>query len=439
MHAVNTPDRWNLGTLIAFRFLAVYFIIAFLSSIIGIVPFLGDFGLWLDAAERPLHVWIGRTVFGVEITALPTGSGDTTYNWVQFAAHLAFASVATLAWSLLDRKRPSYPWLRDGLWIAMRFVLAATMLGYGFSKVYGLQFPEPDVTRLLQEYGQSSPMGLLWTFIGASQPYSMFGGWMEVIGGILLCFRRTQLLGALWTAAVMTNVFVLNLCYDVPVKLYSFHLLVLALVIAAPDMRRLVRLFVLNRPTDRTDLRGPWTKPALRRTAFVVKIVWLAVTLAMTVYENSEALAARRDASAEGGLAGTWNGTWDVVEFRRDGVELDRLGQDARRWKYFALVERPEMSAAVAMQIQGARIAWRMERSGDTLVLRDMRPAAGTDASAAPPAGTLELAREGDERFRLSGTVNGVRIEATCERRDTEDFPLMSRGFHWINEVPYGR
>jgi hypothetical protein len=435
MHAVNTSDRWNLGTLIAFRFLAVYFIIAFLSSIIGIVPFLGDFGLWLDAAERPLHVWIGRTVFGVEIAAFPTGSGDTTYNWVQFAAHLAFASVATLAWSLLDRKRPSYPWLRDGLWIAMRFVLAATMFGYGFSKVYGLQFPEPDVTRLLQEYGQSSPMGLLWTFMGASQPYSMFGGWMEVIGGLLLCFRRTQLLGALWTTAVMTNVFVLNLCYDVPVKLYSFHLLALAIAIAAPDLQRLARLLVLNRPTEPTDLRGPWTKPALRRTGLAVKLAWLAMTLGMTAWENSEMRAASRVATEEGSLAGTW----EVVDFRRDGVALERIGPDTRRWKYFAIVEQPGMTIAVAMQIQGAKVAWLTERTGTTLVLRDLRPAAGTDPSTAPPAGTLEVAHEGDARVRLSGTLNGARIEATCERRDAEDFPLLSRGFHWINEVPYNR
>ena len=315
MHATSAPDRWSLGTRVAFRFLAVYFVLAFLSSLVGIVPFLGDVGSWLDTAVHPLHVWIGRTVFGVEIYAFAMGSGDTTCNWVQFAAHIAVATVATVVWSVIDRKRTSHPWLRDGLWIAMRFVLASAMFGYGFGKVHGLQLPAPDVARLPQEYGQSSPMGLLWTFMGASQPYSMFGGWMEVIGGLLLCFRRTQLLGALWTAAAMTNVFVLNLCYDVPVKPYSFHLLALAIVIAAADLQRLARL----------------------------------------------------------------------------------------------------------------------------LVLRDMRSAAGTDPSTAPPAGTLELFREGDIRLRLSGTLQGVRIEATCERRDAEDFPLLSRGFHWINEVPYNR
>lgn len=46
----------------------------------------------------------------------------------------------------------------------------------------------------------------------------------------------------LWTVAVMANVFMLNLCYDVPVKLFSFQLLLLAIVVAAPDVPRLVAM-----------------------------------------------------------------------------------------------------------------------------------------------------------------------------------------------------
>jgi hypothetical protein len=40
-------------------------------------------------------------------------------------------------------------------------------------------------------------MGLTGTFMGASQPNTTFAGWMETIGGLLLCFRRTQLVGTL--------------------------------------------------------------------------------------------------------------------------------------------------------------------------------------------------------------------------------------------------
>lgn len=39
----------------------------------------------------------------------------------------------------------------------------------------------------------------------------------------------------------------------------------------------------------------------------------------------------------------------------------------------------------------------------------------------------------------MSGTVDGVPVEATCERREPGDFLLMNRGFRWINEQPFNR
>ncbi len=426
---------WPLPVRVAFRFAFIYFIFAFFSAILQLVPLLGMLGYLHDQAVQPFYVWIGKLVFGVEITVFPNGSGDTTYNWVQFASHLVFAAVATAAWSAVDRRRPSYPWLKDGLWIAMRFVLASAMFGYGINKVFGLQFPEPGLQRLLQDYGDSSPMGLLWTFMGASQPYTMFAGWMETIGGLLLCFRRTQLVGALWTAGVMANVFALNMFYDVPVKIYSFHLLVLAMVIAAPDMQRLARLFLLNRPVPRADLRGPWTNRTMRRVAFGVKLAWVGFTVPFMFWQMSEmrypygALAPR----------GELDGTWEVREFRRDGVELPPIITDAARWRYLTLIDRPEWKQGIVTHMKGVNERWILEVKDGALEFRDMTVAAGEDPAKAPLVGTLAFTREGEKAMRLSGEVAGTKIDAVCERLDAKDFLLMNRGFHWVNEFPFNR
>ena len=48
---------------------------------------------------------------------------------------------------------------------------------------------------------------------------------------------------------VMTNVVALNLCYDVPVKMYSASILLMATFLLAPDMGRLLNVLLLNRPT----------------------------------------------------------------------------------------------------------------------------------------------------------------------------------------------
>ena len=435
-------SRWHWSVRIAFRFAFVYFVLAFASAILQLVPMGGIAGYWFGEAERPLFVWIGRAVFGAEITVFPNGSGDTTYSWVQFATHLAVAGVVAAVWSVVDRRRPSYPWLRDGLWITMRFVLASAMFGYGINKVFGLQFPEPGLQRLLQDYGDSSPMGLMWTFMGASQPYTMFAGWMETIGGLLLCFRRTQLVGAMWTAGVMANVFVLNMCYDIPVKIYSFHLLVTALVIAAPDMPRMARMFVLNRPVARADLRGPWTSRAWRRTAFGVKIAWVLLTVPMMFWQMSEMRYTYGALAPKGAL----DGTWEVTEFRLDGVELAPVVTDGRRWRFLTLIDRPEWKQAIVTHMKGVNGRWAMEigdvREGDgdsSLELREMTAAAGADPAHARVVGTLAVRREGEKGLRVTGELDGARVEAVCERRDPQDFLLMNRGFHWVSEYPFNR
>src|SRR5690348_18320881 len=80
-----------------------------------------------------------------------------------------------------------------------------------------------------------------------SWPYSLFAGVMESVAIVLLCFRRTATLGALTTVAVMTNVALMNIAYDVQVKLYAVMLVVSAAVLVAYDTPRLVAMFVTNR------------------------------------------------------------------------------------------------------------------------------------------------------------------------------------------------
>src|SRR6185436_5234324 len=116
--------------------------------------------------------------------------------------------------------------------MAAHYQLFAQMLSYGIAKVLKLQFAAIGPIGLLRTYGEDSPMRLLWAFMGHSRPYNWFIGLSEVVGGVLLLFRRTTTLGALLLIAVMTNVVMLNLCYDVPVKLHASHLLIAAIVVA---------------------------------------------------------------------------------------------------------------------------------------------------------------------------------------------------------------
>src|SRR5262249_7130343 len=173
--------------------------------------------------------------FHADASTLPMGSGDSTYKYVQVFCFLVMALAVTLVWTIRDRQRLRYPRLYEGLRIYVRFALGAAMIVYGADKVIQSQFPAPPLDRLLQPYGDASPMGLAWTFMGASRAYNIFAGAAELIGGLLLTVRRTTLLGALVSLGALSNVVALNFCYDVPDKLYPSYLLAMAVFLIVPD------------------------------------------------------------------------------------------------------------------------------------------------------------------------------------------------------------
>jgi uncharacterized membrane protein YphA (DoxX/SURF4 family) len=151
---------------------------------------------------------IGKSLVQLEkpITIFTNGSGDTTYDYVLLLTQVLLAIIICIAWSILDRNRKSYNTAYYWLCVLLRYYVGVIMLSYGFSKVFHLQMPYPYLSRLVQPYGDSSPMGLVWTYVGQSKAFSAVVGWSEVICGLLLFFRKTTLVGALLTLIVMGNV-----------------------------------------------------------------------------------------------------------------------------------------------------------------------------------------------------------------------------------------
>jgi hypothetical protein len=217
-------ERWHPFTRMAFRFAFVYLLLYNLPFPLTALPYVDK------AAELYNSFWtwlvprIARAALNRDVPSVFNGSGDRTFDYLLVACLLLIALVITIIWTLFDRKRPSYPTLYRWLNLYVRFSLGTAMIGYGAFKVISSQFPAPTLDRLMQSYGESSPMGLLWTFMGASEAYTMFVGFAEMISGILLFPRKTTTLGALMSIGVLSNVVALNFSYDVPVKLYSSHL-----------------------------------------------------------------------------------------------------------------------------------------------------------------------------------------------------------------------
>jgi len=122
--------------------------------------------------------------------------------------------------------------------------------------------------------------------MGYSKAYNIFTGLGEVIGGLLIFFRRTVLAGSLLLIVVMANVVAINMCFDVPVKLFSSLLLLMACWIAWPYRIRMYQFFIKNcdilpHPFYNVSLKS-WQKKGLR----VLKLLLIAWALGFNLYDN---------------------------------------------------------------------------------------------------------------------------------------------------------
>lgn len=383
--------------------------------------FLPPFGLLWDV----LVPWVGRHVLGIEseLASAPTGSGDRMFDWVQLLCTFVLALAGTLVWCAVTASARHEARLRAGLRVGLRYSLAFAMLGYGFHKLFPLQFPVPGTWRLLERYGDSSPMGLLWTFMGQAPAYVSFTGLAEVTGGLLLLSRRTTTLGALVVAGVMSNVVMLNFCYDVPVKIFSTHLLLVAVLLLLPDLRRLVDVLVLGRGTHAIVLRPPFATPRRRRLWLVAKSLALVVVVGSTFAQGLLGWL------EDGDPAQQEPPTHAVVRFTRNGVEHPPLVTDAVRWQRVLVTQYGRF---LVTQMDGTMTRYRYERADDGVTLT-------IAALEGDGGGTLVETIVDDDRRTLVGTFDGAAIEMELARIEPGELLLRSRGFHWVSEVPFNR
>ncbi|MCA8830761.1 hypothetical protein [Hymenobacter pini] len=238
----------------------------------------------LSVVLAPLWYWL-LTATGL-LTSLPdvrTSCGDSALEWLglRLGLYWGLAVGVTLAGAQVLR-RTAWPALPAVLLDIIALYLSLTLFSYGFSKVFASQFPHLWANQDTPP-GELTPMRVAWQFFGYSRAYQQFLGWGEVLPAMLLLWRRTRTLGALVAAIVMLNVFVINLCFDVCVKIGSGTYLVLALVLLAQDTDRLWQFLVLHRPAALRSLpatAGRFSK----RGRIVYRVLGGVLTLAMLYF-----------------------------------------------------------------------------------------------------------------------------------------------------------
>jgi uncharacterized membrane protein YphA (DoxX/SURF4 family) len=428
MRRESFETRWGLAKRVGFRFVFAYLVLYNLPFPLGEPTFTDTLAQKYDDLWQPVAAWVGAHVLhlGYEINFAPTGSGDTTFRYIQALCFLTLAALATLVWSALDRRRHGYERLYRWLRLYVRFALAYSMIIYGALKVIPLQMPAPYLTRLIEPYGDSSPMGLLWTFVGASKEFQTLAGCAELLGGVLLILPRTTLLGALVCLADTVMIFTLNMCYDVPVKLYSFHLLLMSVFLAAPDLRRLANLFLLGRAADAPYSPALFRRARPERAAFVAQVLFGLYLVGQTfygVFEQSKLYGANAPRPPLYGI-------WTVEEFSTDGEARPPLTNDAARWQR-VIFQRARSLTVQPMTGPNQTFSLDLNQESRTLSL----------GKADDPnwKATLTYGEPEAGRMTIEGEADGHKIRASLSRFDESKFLLGSRGFSWVQERPFNR
>jgi hypothetical protein len=428
-------NAWPLWQRILFRFFFVYLALQ-------ITPW-GFFGRWIppvawfevvyyQGVDWLVH-WSNAHVFHTWTTLVsPNGSGDTSWAFTEMKVYLSIAAVACVVWSILDRKRPNYTRLPFWLRMSVRYYVAAAALSYGIIKLFLLQMPYPTLSQLSTPLGDLLPMRFSWLFIGYSAKYQFFSGSMETLAGLLLLYRRTITAGLLAATGAFANVVMINMAYDVPVKLYSSHLLFGCLFLLALDAPRLIKFLVLNQPTPPTkawDLKlgRPWQTWA----SGAVKAYLVASLLVMPLINGYKSFQSARHPPKGAPFAA---GVYDVRRYVVNHDTIPAASGDTLRWKDVII----DNNGAGSVNTSDV-VFWRRYRRGYFRYRADTghHTVAVWKTSTIPRDSTFLFTMRYDvpdtTTIRFHTMIRGDSIHVELVRMPRQ-FQLAENQFHWLSE-----
>jgi len=211
------------------------------------------------------------------------------YYWTHVALllYLAIAIIIAFVWTIRDKGKASVHFISYA-WVFARYYLAAILLGYGISKLLGNQFGQPDTSALIRPLGGFDSRSLFWEFMGASKSYQIFSGVLEIIAGALLLFRRTTTMGCLVALPIFINILMLDIAYDVFVKIRLVYFALLVIFVLIPDLKRLFAFFVLRQATS-LSVSPPIVKNSkYKRAQLILKFCFISLIVFLILRKQIE-------------------------------------------------------------------------------------------------------------------------------------------------------
>jgi hypothetical protein len=367
-----------------------------------------------------LNFFVGKNLLGHENLVYEEGgrgSGDTTFDYVFVITRLLLALVLAL---VLIPLRNRFKWIKfsyPGMIVYARYFVGITLIQYGVVKFMIGQFPGPSISSMEQTFGEFSPMGLAWRFFGYSDLYKIFMGLSEISAGLLLLFRRTVVVGAMLSIAVVTNIVLVNFSFDVPVKLFSSHLLFFSILIFLPYAKGLFDILILRKP--RIFELNPLTFSS-KKTSWTYRVV----KFFMVVFIPVSLLVGHIFSQSYRKSDNPWEGSYEVVKFEKNKEDFP---SDAE-WVKLIL----DGKSMVVERASGRKTYFTVDNIEEEGIINLV------SSSDLEGNSRLQIVEDG-EIYNLIAIIGENQFDITAKRKLKSEYFLLSRGFNWINEYPLNR
>jgi hypothetical protein len=182
-----------------------------------------------------------------------------------------------LIWHFLEKKQKiNSAKIYGFLYSSIRYCIAFTIAAFGWKKFYGLQFIVPtEISNM--PMNQQTGEWLTWFYFGYSHTFGAIIAVIQIVGGYLLLFRKTLLIGAIILFFLLFNLTLINIFYQMNAGalLQSVLLTIGVLFLILLDYKKLV-VFFLNTKSNLPSLnvRGGILKNILRVSAIVLSLLF---------------------------------------------------------------------------------------------------------------------------------------------------------------------
>jgi hypothetical protein len=212
------------------------------------------------------------------------------------------------------------------------------------------------------------------------------------------------------------------------VKLFSLHLMILSLVLLAPDMRRLFSVMVLRRGVDDAP-EPPLARRAVLRRGLAALQVIFGAWLIVSSYQSATQSYTTFGAGAPKPLL---YGIWDIERMEIDGVERAPLVTDYDRWRR-VVIQAPTTVAFQRMNDTFQFVVVRVDAEAKTMTFTRGGGPQATEI------GRFTFEQPAPDRLIAQGELDGRTMRLETRRFHHEQLQMFNNRFRWIQDYPLNR